>query len=391
MMFQSAAEKSLPISLRVLPFCALALCLAGALGQPAPALAASLNTLLRQGTEAYGAGNYEQALESFSQAVSESPTDALALYNQGTALYKLGRFDEAAQVFGASTEAHKMKKNRARAEYNQGRALIAAAGDMQEPGKKKELLLAAKQAFHQALRDDPSLKAARKGVVDCRKELEQFQEQQSQTDQQQQGQPQNQDGDQHKQQDLQDKLNEASQQQQEMADQSKEAGSENSQPGSSQEMAAQQQSVRQTLEKLKEEISKEQTDQGDNAKNQEDLTKKLDQAINEQKKAEEALKQGNIDKAQEHQQQAADALNKMATELRDTNEEQSAPPAVNDDNDNEGEEEMATATEKQEGKPQPQDDKSAGTVADILDGEKALHEMRRLRMKQQRPASGKDW
>lgn len=386
MMFQSAAKKSLPVSLRVFLFGALALCLAGALGLPAPALATGLDSLLRQGTEDYGAGNYEQALESFSQAVAENPTDALALYNQGTALYKLGRFDEAAQVFGASTEAHNNNKNRAQAEYNQGRALVAAAGDMPEPGQKKELLLAAKQAFHQALRDDPGLKAARKGIVDCRQELEQFQEQQSQT-----GQPQNQAGDQQKQQDLQDKLNEAGQQQQEMADQSKEAGSESSQPASSQEMAAQQQSVRQTLEKLKEELSKELAGQGDSAKGQQDLAKKLDQAINEQKKAEEALKQGNVDKAQEHQQQAADDLNKMATELGDKSEEQLAPPAVNEDNYNEGEEEMTTATEKQEGEFEPQDDKSAGTVADILDGEKALHEMRRLRMKQQRPASGKDW
>ncbi len=377
--------------LKRMPLClcgAFIMSLATTLFLTSPSLAASVDNLHRQGAEAYGASNYELALDLFSQAVTKKPVDANSLYNQGTALFKLGRFSEAAQGFAASAEADKNKETRARAGYNQGRAHLAAAGESQDLAQKKELLLAGNQAFQQALRDDPHLKAARKGIVDFRREFAQI-NQQPPASQQQQGEQQNQSCQgQEDQQDLKDQLTEAGQQQQDMANQSKGAGSDSAQEGQLGEMEAQQQGVRQALEKIKEELNKDPDGQSDGGQGRKDLAKGLDKAISAQKNAEDALNQGDLSQAQEHQQNAADNLQEMAANLaadQQDKTEQSASAAVDTNN-----QAAATADQHQEGQEQGAA-KSDSTVADILDGEKALHEMRRLRIRQQRPASGKDW
>ncbi|MBU0680536.1 MAG: tetratricopeptide repeat protein [Proteobacteria bacterium] len=383
----------------------MSLCLCGAfiisLFLSHAAVAADTTILQRQGVKAYQEGNYDQALNLFSQAVAKEPDNATALYNQGTALYKQGRFDEASQTFSASAGIDINRKTRAKAEYNQGRALLAEAGTHQEPDTKKELLLAGNQAFQQALRDDPRLLAARKGIEDFRQELAKVKEQETKAkqDQQQQGDKGQDQGQQDQsaqgqgQQDLKDQLSEAGQQQQDIANQSKKAGSGQGKegPGKQQreEMAAQQQSVRQSLEQIKDELQKNQQGQDGTPDNKE-LTKELDQAIQAQKKAEEALKKGDLSQAQQHQQQAADSLREMAADQKDK-AQQSADAAGADDKQNEQPQDTSAMAKDQASEQDLEAKKIENTVADILDGEKALHEMRRLRMQQQRPASGKDW
>jgi Ca-activated chloride channel family protein len=360
------------------------------------AVAAGIDSLQHQGLKAYKADNYEQALDLFSQAVAKEPDNATALYNHGTALYKLGRFDEASQAFSASAGLNPNQKSRARVEYNLGRTRLAEAGKNQDQATKKQLLLDSNRAFQQALRDDPRLLAARKGIEDFRKEYAKLSkqpppQQQGQDQKQQDEKDQSQNG--QGQQDLQNQLSEAGQQQQDMANQSKKAGSGQGQQGPDkqqrEEMAAQQQSVRQSLEQIKEELKKKQQGQ-DGGQDNKELAKELNQAIQAQKKAEEALKKGGLNQAQQHQQQAADSLREMAADQQDK-AHQSAADAGGDDKQDEQPED-ATPMAKDQGSEQDLEaKKTESTVADILDGEKALHEMRRLRMQQQRPASGKDW
>ncbi|MDA3785910.1 MAG: tetratricopeptide repeat protein, partial [Deltaproteobacteria bacterium] len=114
---------------------------------PAPLSAATAHHLQRQGVEAYNEGRHEEALHLFSQAVARNPADAAALYNQGTALYKMGQFTEAAQAFGDAAQGHSKPEPRARALYNTGRALLAAAGRAPDQAQKKKLLLDGNQAF----------------------------------------------------------------------------------------------------------------------------------------------------------------------------------------------------------------------------------------------------
>jgi tetratricopeptide (TPR) repeat protein len=364
------------------------------------AVAASMDSLQRQGVELYQKGQHEQALELFTQAVSQEPENALALYNQGTALYRLGNFAEAAQAFSASAHRDPHQTSRARAAYNQGRALLAEAGTNMAAAAKKELLLAGAHAFQQALRDDPGLTAARKGMEDFRREYAKLRDQppprqgQEQPPQGGQGQQERespgQAGEGQGQQDLRDQLTRAGDQQQQMADQSTAAADgQNRQPPSPTErqaMAAQQQSVRQSLEQLKDELRHKQQGQAD-APDSNDLDTELAQAIQAQKKAEEALKKGDLDQARQQQQQAADSLRQVAADQQDTT---GPRRATTDSNDAEPPEQAGQAIQ-QVGEHDPAAAKTTATVADILDDEKALHEMRRLRRQQQRPASGKDW
>lgn len=363
---------------------ALCAALALALFLPGPAKAQNSAPLTNQGVAAYKAGKYEQALDFFNQAAQDTQGQASALYNQGTALYKLGKYEEASQAFTASAEAEKNQKTRAKAEYNKGRSLLAQAAQNQDMGAKKELLLAGNQAFREALRNDPTLKHARKGIEDFRKKFAKVSQQPPENKEEQQGQGQeNKDGQEKKKEDLQNKLNQAGQKQQDMADQSKKADSGTSPQEATkkqgQDMAAQQQSVRQSLEELKKELNQEHKGAPENEPDKKNLNEKMEQAIKAQKEAEKALSKGEMNKAQEHQQQAADHLKEMAENLNQDKKEEGehspTPPINNESKDEQSKEEAKTLS----------------TVADILDGEKALHEMRRLRMKQQRPTSGKDW
>ena len=52
-----------------------------------------------QGTEAYQAGRYEDAKNSFEQALGAAPTVAEAHYNLGLALFALGQGDQARDHF----------------------------------------------------------------------------------------------------------------------------------------------------------------------------------------------------------------------------------------------------------------------------------------------------
>lgn len=81
----------------------------------------------------------------------------------------------------------------------------------------------------------------------------------------------------------------------------------------------------------------------------------------------------------------------MAYDQKKDSKEQSANASVEQDNQDMGGQDTSAAPQQQEDGQDREAEKTESTVADILDGEKALHEMRRLRMKQQRPASGKDW
>ncbi|MDR9501217.1 MAG: hypothetical protein RI601_05425 [Desulfurivibrionaceae bacterium] len=380
---------------------AFILFLATLLWLPAPLSAATAHHLQRQGVEAYNEGRHEEALDLFSQAVARNPADAAALYNQGTALYKMGQSTEAAQAFGAAAQLHSEPEPRARALYNKGRALLAAAGRAPDQAQKKKLLLDGNQAFQQALRTDKNLTAARQGIEDFRSHYAQLRQQPSpppaeKGDQRNQNDQEDQ-GDQG--QGLQEQLANSGRQQQEMAAQSKAANSGSSREGVSQqqlaEMAAQQQSVRQTLEKVKDGLEKKAPNQKESGQETPELTEQLAEAISRQKKAETALQQGDLGQALSEQQQAADRLQETAAALAADQKEQPAAaagsPGAESSQDAAAKESAPAASRPGEKGPDQQAAQEQSSVAAILDGEKALHEMRRLRRQQQRPASGKDW
>lgn len=59
---------------------------------------------LNDGIRAYRTGNLESALELFSSALAENPTDSIARFNRALTLYRLRRYDEARDAFLALRE-----------------------------------------------------------------------------------------------------------------------------------------------------------------------------------------------------------------------------------------------------------------------------------------------
>jgi hypothetical protein len=94
------------------------------------ALAAPADELFVQGVEAFQAGEFEAALQSFRQARDAGLDTAALHYNIGSALYKLERYAEAQEVFAACARdpawAALARYNMGLAAYQQGRRAEAA-------------------------------------------------------------------------------------------------------------------------------------------------------------------------------------------------------------------------------------------------------------------------
>ena len=82
--------------------------------------AQSVNALLREGNKFYKNGKYNNATESYSNALQKAPKDIRAAFNQADALYKLNEMDKAKELFNAITKVATNAPIKARAFYNVG-------------------------------------------------------------------------------------------------------------------------------------------------------------------------------------------------------------------------------------------------------------------------------
>ncbi len=91
---------------------------------PVTAAQGDTDAFLKRGNAAFRAGNFEQALIEYSDALAYGNDSALLFFNMGSAHYKLGEFYQAGQAF---EEAAKNEELAAVAYYNLG--LIARESD----------------------------------------------------------------------------------------------------------------------------------------------------------------------------------------------------------------------------------------------------------------------
>lgn len=106
--------------------------------------------LVEAGTDAYEAGNFEEALTQYDAALQQQPSDARLHYNRGLTLYKLGRYEEAKAALQQALELDRAGELKGKAHYNLGNVAVAA-GDRKEAVKQ----------YRQALRADPADELAR--------------------------------------------------------------------------------------------------------------------------------------------------------------------------------------------------------------------------------------
>lgn len=132
-----------------------------------------------RGLDSYEAGRYEEAVDSFTSALLEAPSDPLLNYNLGNALYKLGRFEDAQAQFQKVAESGATPDLREKALYNLGNTYF-------QQGKLEEAV----QALEAALKLDPNDADAKRNLEivrqEIRRRLEEMKDQQQQRGQQQQ-------------------------------------------------------------------------------------------------------------------------------------------------------------------------------------------------------------
>lgn len=87
------------------------------------ARAATIESTLREGNKQYGAGRFDEALDSYGRASGRKPADPRPMFNAGDALYRLERDSEAASAFDAASRQRQAPRElRADALYNLGNA-----------------------------------------------------------------------------------------------------------------------------------------------------------------------------------------------------------------------------------------------------------------------------
>lgn len=133
----------------------------------APSLSAeSVRSLVRKGNEAFGKGNYQEALAMYEAAAKQEPESAAIWFNKGDALYRQGRFREAAEAYERAAILSDDARMQARSKFNQGNAgfrqgLQEAAAD---PGQALGALEQSIRHWRDALRSDPGLDDARHNI-----------------------------------------------------------------------------------------------------------------------------------------------------------------------------------------------------------------------------------
>lgn len=130
---------------------------------------------IEKGLASYNAGDYETALQKFTDAQIDHPDDPLLDYNLGNTYYKTRRFEEAATSYQRVLSRSPDPKLKERAWYNLGNTSY-------KQGKLEDAV----NQYLEALKLDPQDEAARKNLEKTREEIRRRLEQNKQQQQQQQ-------------------------------------------------------------------------------------------------------------------------------------------------------------------------------------------------------------
>ncbi len=121
----------------------------------------------RMGNKALEAGNYEEALQYFDEALKEKPDWAEVKYNRALAQYKSEEYEEAAEKFNEVTLSASDKKLKSKAFHNMGNSLL-----------KQEKWQESAEAFKKALMNNPADEDSRYNLSYALQKIQQQQEEQ---------------------------------------------------------------------------------------------------------------------------------------------------------------------------------------------------------------------
>ncbi len=145
------------------------LCVVWALLFSANTESASFNSMMRNGVEYYRNQDYEGAIKSFEEAQSEKPRDPEVLYNKGNSEFRLGNYEKALDSFSQTLESEASHSLKQKALFNKGNTFFRM-GKLQE----------AEATYKKVLELDPNEMDAKFNLEFVRKKLNQQMQQQQQ-------------------------------------------------------------------------------------------------------------------------------------------------------------------------------------------------------------------
>ena len=133
---------------------------------PCPAWAESAASLVSRGNELYRAGEYDQALAAYEQALTEGPDTGEVVFNKGNVFFQKGEYEKAQEAYQAAALHTKDLALEAAAHYNLGNTVFTEGqkGLQTDPQKALSLWGESIRHYQEALRIDPLLKEAAQNI-----------------------------------------------------------------------------------------------------------------------------------------------------------------------------------------------------------------------------------
>jgi len=323
------------------------------------ALAESANDLVKKGNQAFRNGDYDGAQSAYEKASVESPESPHIYFNKGTAQYRKGNYRDAASLFEQAAVKTRDLRLEARSWYNRGNCLFRESERQRDSDLRKSLeaLKDAIACYQQALKLDSAWEDAAHNIEVSRlvmkQILDEIKKQQDEAKKAQQ-----------EQQKQADKLKNLIAQQEDIAARTRALGEKRPSDllDQARKLGEEQKAVKSGTEDLADRLASSQENTEAAAKAGEHLRS----AVECQSSAAQDLDLGRTNKAQPHQEQALEEMNKSLEQISGA-----APgPAEQDKTDEPKPPQDGGAKppepQEDEQRPPPRDE----TAHDILDQEK---------------------
>jgi Ca-activated chloride channel family protein len=141
---------------------------------------------VNEGNRQFKAGQYEEAITIYGEALVDDPESPLLNFNMGTANYKAGKLSEALASFGRVRTGEEDPDRQVRTAYNTGNVhyRLGAAAEAQQPQEALQQYASALVAYRRVLGIKPGDQNAKfnyefvaKKIEDLKKKLEEQQQQ----------------------------------------------------------------------------------------------------------------------------------------------------------------------------------------------------------------------
>ncbi len=358
--------------------------------------AESARDLVEQGNSLYSQGNFNKAMEKYDAALVDEPQVLEPKFNKANSYFMLEDFSNAINLYRQVASESKDMKLVAKAKYNLGNCFFQQGMKQKDSDLQKSVddLQNSISNWRQTLEIEPENQNAAKNIEVARLIIKDIIDQINKQKQEQEKQAQQQQQMQEKLKELIEKQKSLSEQSQQTQDQLDKQQIDQQQASENYQKQSQEQSQLQNdTEQTKQELEQQDPNNPMSSQMQE-AAKELEQAAENQKKAQQQLTNSDATGAKESQDKAAEHLEKALEKLSQGDNQQQSDNSQQQPQQQQGEEDQNQEQEQSEQNQNQQKQDAAApnaTAQEILDKEQKDKEQRQML---QRPANQKvekDW